>query len=490
MSRTKIVATIGPATCDPDALRALSEAGMSVARLNGSHADLDWHARAIAMIRQTLPGTPILLDIPGRKIRTVQLAHEPHFATGDTVILTTDLSHDGHAKVPVNYPHLHEDLSVGDVVLADDGTLRFTVTEIDGADIACRAEVDGTLKSRKGINVPNVSLRTELVTDRDRKMIAFTREHGVDFVGISFVESAVHVEAIRELIGDTWPRVVAKVENQGGVDHMEEVIAASDAVMIDRGDLSVETGLETLGVFQKQILAVAQEHAKPVIIATEMLHSMIENPFPTKAEVSDISNAVLDGSAATMLSGETAVGAHPVEAVSIMHRVANAADLHLQSTLDTANSGDMSKAVPQVMGDAVAMVCRTLPITKIIAITISGFAARCLAARRPRQPILAVSSDAMAARSFNLLPGTTGIHVDIPFTRTSTDHIPACLHALWQSGQIEEQDFILVTAVAYPDSGNRMNMLETHSVADLVRSLGWEETGATTGPRLAAGGAA
>ncbi len=489
MSRTKIVATIGPATCDPASLRALAEAGMSVARLNGSHADLDWHANAIATTHATLPDMPILLDIPGRKIRTVQLAHEPRFTTGETVVLTTDLSHDGHEKVPVNYPHLHEDLSEGDVVLADDGTLRFTVASVSGQDIACRAEVDGILRSRKGINVPNVSLRTELVTDRDRKMIAFTREHQVDFVGISFVESAAHVEAIRELIGDSWPRIVAKVENQGGVDHMEEVVAATDAVMIDRGDLSVETGLETLGVFQKRILAVAQAHAKPVIIATEMLHSMIDNPFPTKAEVSDISNAVLDGSAATMLSGETAVGSFPVEAVSVMRKVSAAADHHLQATLDTSDPDETTKAVPQVMGDAVAMVCRTLPVTKIIAITISGFAARCLAARRPRQPILAVSSDAMAARSFNLLPGTTGIHVDIPFTRTSTDHIPACLEALWRSGQIEEDDFILVTAVAYPDSGNRMNMMETHSVADLVRSLGWRDTPVGSKPRLAAGGA-
>ena len=473
MNRTKIVATIGPATNSPDSLRQLADAGMSIARLNGSHADLDWHAATIRTIRETLPDAPILLDIPGRKIRTTMLKTEPSFVTGESIILTTNTDHDGSHKVPVNYPHLHEDLSVGDSVLADDGTLRFTVVAIDGCDITCRAEVDGTLRSRKGINVPNVVLRTELVTERDHLMMGFARDNGVDFVGVSFVESASHVDAIRALAGDTWPRIVAKIENQGGLDHMEEVIAATDAVMIDRGDLSVETGLETVGVFQKQILAAARAHAKPVIIATEMLHSMIDNPFPTKAEVSDISNAVLDGSAATMLSGETAVGAHPVEAVSVMQRVARAAESHHQSDLDKCGGAASAKAAPQVMSDAIAMVCRSLPITKIIAITISGFAARSIAARNPRQPILAVSNDPMAARAFNLFPGTTGIHVDIPFTRTSTDHIPACLGALWDQGRIVADDFLLVTAVAYPDSGNRMNLIETHSAADLIRSLGW-----------------
>ncbi len=472
MSRTKIVATIGPATNSAQALRALSRAGMSVARLNGSHADLDWHAETIRLIRETLPETPILLDIPGRKIRTVQLAHEPSFALGETVVLTTDADYDGNDKVPVNYAHLHEDVAPGTVVLADDGTLRFTVVAVEGRDIHCRAEAAGTLKSRKGINVPSVTLRTALVTDRDRKMMEFVRQHGIDFVGISFVESAAHVDAVRKLAGGDWPRIVSKVENQGGIDNLDEVVAASDAVMIDRGDLSVETGLETVGVFQKRILKSAASHAKPVIVATEMLHTMIENPFPTKAEVSDISNAVLDGAAATMLSGETAVGAHASEAVGVMRRVADAAESHLHGPDGAA--APATSDVPHAMSEAAALLCRSLPVTKIVAVTISGFAARSIAARRPSQPILAVSNDAMAARSFNLLPGTSGIQVDIPFTRTSADHIPSCLEALWQRGLIDGSDFILVTAVAYPDSGNRMNMLETHAVSDLARSLGWQ----------------
>lgn len=474
MSRVRIVATIGPATNNAKALRALAQAGMNVARLNGSHGDLDWHRATIALLRDTLPDTPILLDIPGRKIRTAGLAHEPSFAVGDTVTLTTDASHDGSRKVPVNYDRLHEDLKAGHTILADDGTLRFTVTEVRGRDILCRAETPGTLRSRKGINVPFVKLNTALVTDRDRKMVGFARETGVDFIGISFVESAAHVDAIRELAGKDGPRIVSKVENQGGLDHMEEIMAATDAAMIDRGDLSVETNLESLTLFQKRIIDAARAAGKPVIVATEMLHTMIDNDFPTKAEVSDITNAVLDGTSALMLSGETAVGRHPVAAVALMRQVANAAEGYLQGRLDDADAV-ARRSVPRAMEDAIALICRTLPISKIVAVTRSGYAARAVAARQVRQPIIAVSNDARAARSFNILPGVTGEHVGVPFSRTSTDHIVACLEALWRRGRLSAEDLVLVTAVGYPKSGNRMNLVQTHAVSDLIDTLGWKK---------------
>jgi len=470
MKRTKIICTIGPRTESAEAIRALVTAGMDVARLNGSHNTLEWHAATIKRLREVAPDVPILLDIPGRKIRTSGLAHEPDFRIGDVIVLTTDTSHDGRQKVPVNYANLHEDLAVGNVVLADDGSLRFVVEAIEGVDIRCRAETAGRLKSRKGINVPFVKLRTAMVTDRDRQMMEFARCNGLDFVGISFVESAAHVEAIRELAGGAWPRIVSKIENQGGLDHMEEIIAVSDAVMIDRGDLSVETNLENLSLFQKRIIAAAERAATPVIVATEMLHTMIANPVPTKAEVSDISNAVLDGCAATMLSGETAVGDFPVEAVRTMRGVADAA---AGFVLSKRVDGKSVEAVPHVVAEAIALMCRSLPITKIVAMTRSGYAARTLAARRPAQPILAVSDDAYGARSFNLLAGVEGIHLNIPFSRTSTDHIVFCLEALWRMDRLVDDDMVLVTGVGYPRSGNRMNLVQTHVVGHLADTLGW-----------------
>ena len=337
-------------------------------------------------------------------------------------------------------------------------------------DIICCAEVGGTLRSAKGINVPNAELPSVSITERDQEMIEFARKQRVDFVGISFVDEAKMVEDIRKALGADGPRVLSKVENLRAMKNLDEVINASDAIMIDRGDLSIETNLESIALFQKQILEVAHLHGKPVIVATEMLHSMIENPIPTKAEVSDITNAVLDGAAALMLSGETAVGSYPSEAVALMTSVANAV---VESKHQESDKGGHPLAVPQAMGEAVALLCRLLPITKIVAVTISGYAARVVSSSRPRQPILGVSNKVSTARSMNLLFGTRGIHVDIPFSTTSTDHVAACLEKLWQENELEDEDIVLVTTVGYPRSGNRMNMIQTHLVADLRKSLGW-----------------
>lgn len=471
MSKRKIICTVGPATATPEKLRTLREVGMDVARLNGSHADLDWHKNTIAMIRETLPDLPILLDIPGRKIRTTALAVELRFKAGDEIVLTTDTSHDGSEKVPVNYDRLHRDLEAGHRILADDGTLHFTVTAVSGQDITCRAEVDGQLKSRKGINVPHVSLGTEMMTDRDRSMIGFAKDQGVDFIGISFVESGDHVAAVRDAIGAMSPRIVSKVENQGGLANVAAIAEASDALMIDRGDLSVETNLEDVTLNQKRIIEIAQQSGKPVIVATEMLHSMIENRFPTKAEIADITNAVLDGCAATMLSGETAIGKYHVDAVSLMRKVSDTASSYEQTELNTSAP---KRNVPQAIEDAIAMICRELPIDKIIAVTKSGFAAEKISVRKPSQPILAVSNEPETARAMNLLPGTEGVFIDVPFSRTSTDHLADCLEALWRQGRITDDEMVLITAVGYPISGNRMNLIQTHMVGDLAQSLGWK----------------
>lgn len=475
MNNTRIVATIGPATNNEASLLALKKAGMSIARLNGSHGTLEWHAETIALIHKALPEVPILLDIPGRKIRTIQLSHEPVFAMGDIIVLTTDISFDGKEKVPVNYDQLHNDLKAGQTVLADDGTLRFTITEIRGQDILMRAETPGCLKSKKGINVPYVKLNTQLVTDRDRTMIKFAQEKQVDFIGLSFVESKAHVEAIRELIKPlNYPRIVSKIENQGGINNMEEVIEVSDAIMIDRGDLSMETELDSIALSQKAIIRSARRYAKPVIVATELLHSMIENNFPTKAEVCDISNAVLDGCAAVMLSGETAIGKNPIEAVSLMYRVVEKSETYKRKIDHETNRNLMPSAIPVAVGEAIELICTESLVTKIVAITRSGYAAKTLSIRNLEQPILAVSDDEPTAKSFNFLPGVQGVYYPEKFPKDSLNHVVRILERLRSDNLITDDDLILVTAVGYPTSGNRMNTIQTHSVRDLARTLGWK----------------
>ena len=470
MTGTKIVATIGPATANRESLSALAKAGMSVARLNGSHADLEWHRTAIRLLRDTVPNVPVLLDIPGRKIRTIGLAHEPSFAVGDLITLTTDTSFDGSTKVPVNYPDLHQDVQPGNTVLADDGTLRFIVEAVSGRDIVCRALIAGTLRSCKGINVPFVRLRTAMVTDRDRQMVAFAKELGIDFIGISFVESAEHVRAIRDLVGGRLPQILAKIENQGGLDRLDEIVGEADAIMIDRGDLSVETSLESVAIYQKRIIDRARLAGKPVVVATEMLHSMILNDFPTKAEVVDISNAVLDGCSATMLSGESAIGSFPIAAVTLMRRVSETAFEHLQERNRAATVAGTPAAG---LIDAIALVLRTVPISKVIAITRSGYAARMLSSRSVPQPILAVSDDAAMARSFNILSGVEGFFIEMPFPRGSADHIKGCIQHLYELARLDPDDLLLITGVVYPRSGTRMNMMQVHRLADLVEEFGW-----------------
>jgi pyruvate kinase len=475
MKNTRIVATIGPKTNNRESLLALNEAGMNIARLNGSHNSLEWHQEVIQLIQDVLPGTPILIDIPGRKIRTTQLEFEPSFEINDTIILTTDTSFDGREKVPVNYADLHKDLQAGQTVLADDGTLRFTITEIINQDIYLRAETPGCLKSKKGINVPFVTLNTQLVTERDRQMIRFAQENKVDFIGLSFVESKTHVEAIRELIKPlSFPKIISKIENQGGMNNLEEIIEVSDAIMIDRGDLSTETDLDSIAIRQKEIIRSARRYANPVIVATELLHSMIENSFPTKAEVCDISNAVLDGCAAVMLSGETAIGKYPVEAVSLMCRVVEQSE-NYKRRIERENkpSASLRSAIPVAVADAIEVICNESPITKIIAITRSGFAAKSLATRNLSQPIVAVSDDEIAAKSFNVYPGVEGVFYSQKFPKDNLDHVVGVLKFLREAGKIADEDLILVTAVGYPSSGNRMNMIQTHLVADLAKTLGW-----------------
>jgi pyruvate kinase len=476
MNNTKIIATIGPATCTADKLKELKNAGMSIARLNGSHNTLEWHKEIIGLIHEVLPNTPILLDIPGRKIRTTQLLFEPSFEVGDVIILTTDISHDGTEKVPVNYNQLHKDLEAGQTILADDGTLKFTVVKIIDDDIFIRAETPGCLKSRKGINVPQVKLNTELITERDREMIKFCQDNKVDFIGLSFVESKFHVNAMREIILPlTYPRIISKIENQGGLDNMNEIIEVSDGIMIDRGDLSVETELDSIAIRQKEIINSARKFAKPVIVATELLHTMIENSFPTKAEVSDISNAVLDGCASIMLSGETAVGKNPIAAVSLMNNVITQSENYNRKLKHENYSPVSISEIPLATADAIEGICKEISVTKIIAITRSGFAAQTLSPRNLKQPIIAVSDDKYAAKSFNLFSGVEGIYYANSFPNNNLNHVAEIIKYLRVKSKIEDSDLILVTAVGYPSSGSKMNLIQTHLVSDLIEILNWDK---------------
>lgn len=472
--RTKIVCTIGPSSLEREMLLSLHKAGLSIVRLNGSHADLDWHKSAIKLVQSTLPGVPILLDIPGRKIRTTMLSNEPKFNVGDIVILTTDPSYQGTAKVPVNYQSLHEDLQIGNIVLADDGTLRFSVVEINGRDIHLRAEIGGQLRSRKGINVPMIKLNTPLVTDKDKSMVDFACENKVDFIGLSFVESALHVNLFKELIGNRKCSIIAKIENSGGLLNQSEIIECADAIMIDRGDLSVETNLFDVAINQKKVIESAKMLGKPVIVATEMLHTMINNPYPTKAEVSDITNAVIDGCAATMLSGETAAGLFPIQSVKLMSEVIKAAEKYLIDSIEPLKFiSPAESAYSEVVSRIVPGICNSLPITKIIALTRSGYAARMISRYNLSQPIIAIGDEYSHVKAFNLLPGVKGINSKHSFDTGTADTTIKILQQLWDEGEINGSDVILVLGVSYPTKKSKLNTLQYFKVSELAATRKW-----------------
>ncbi|CAB4661179.1 unannotated protein [freshwater metagenome] len=474
-TRTRIVATIGPQNANADSLKELLEAGMNIARLNGSHNTLKWHEETIKQIQETSANTPILLDIPGRKIRTVLTDKPLIFKRDGLIILTTDVKRTGSNMIAVSFDKLHEFLNPGQVVFADDGTLRFEVEKVSGPEITLRASMDGQLGSRKGINVPGVDLGPVLVSEKDRTMINFAKENKLDFIGLSFVESAKHVQLIRDVIGPSdYPKIISKIENQIGYVNMQEIIEASDAIMIDRGDLSVETDLETVALRQKMIIQTAQKLSKPVIVATEMLNSMIVNSFPSKAEVSDVTNAVIDGCAATMLSGETAVGSFPVESVRAMRKIIENAELFVSSGLIAGLKPPDVKKPEDATAKAIALICESAAIDKVVAVTRSGFAARALSSLAIKCPIIAVSDVLANSKSFNIYAGVTGVVFPGEFSTTSVSHVSAVLKYLWQQNLITDDEQILVTALAYPTSGKRMNLIETHLVGDLARSLAWK----------------
>jgi pyruvate kinase len=319
--RVKIVATLGPSSSSPETIAAMIAAGADVFRLNFSHGTHDGHARAYEAVRSQAQRagahTAILADLCGPKIRVGEIAGGAvQIANGDAIELTTEEIVGDARRVTTSYEPLPTDVRTGDRILLDDGLLELEVAEISGRVVRCRVVVGGALKSHKGMNLPGAKLSTPALTDKDRADLAFARSLGVDFAALSFVRRAADVREAAELAGDI--PVIAKIEKPEAIDDLEAIIATAGGVMVARGDLGVEAGAEQVPLLQKRIVREAVTANKPVIVATQMLDSMIHNPRPTRAEVSDVANAVLDGADALMLSGETASGAYPVEAVREM----------------------------------------------------------------------------------------------------------------------------------------------------------------------------
>lgn len=333
--KTKIVCTIGPASESPDMMEQLLLAGMNVARLNFSHGDFSEHKSVIANLRAASRKTgrrlAIMADLPGPKMRIGQLVREPiNLNPGDCFTLTTEDAVSEEDRVSVTFSHLHEAVKAGDTLFLNDGLIQLEVTGVQDRDVRCRVAVGGELRSRKGLNLPDIDLGIGAFTEHDHACLAFALENGVDAVSQSFVEKASDIHAVRKAAAALGgaPFIIAKIERSRALEHIDEIIESADGIMIARGDLGVEVPIERIAIIQKDIMKRANMRMKPVITATQMLESMIGNRRPTRAESTDVANAILDGTDCVMLSGESAMGSYPVDAVKMLGSIAEAVEPH------------------------------------------------------------------------------------------------------------------------------------------------------------------
>ncbi len=366
-NKTKIVCTIGPASESPEMMRRLLEAGMNVARLNFSHGDFAGHAKVIANLRAAAQAAgrrvAIMADLPGPKMRIGTIKDEPvDLIPGAPFTMTTEEIIGDAARVSVSFTRLPQAVKPGDTLFLNDGLIQLEVVSAGKTDVTCRVVVGGELRSRKGLNLPGIDLGISAFTERDRECLKFAAEQGIDAVSQSFVESAKDIEAVRaaaEAMG-YHPFIIAKIERSGALDHIDGILAAADGLMVARGDLGVEIPIEQIALVQKQIIQKANLYGKPVITATQMLESMTGNRRPTRAESTDVANAILDGTDCVMLSGESAMGAYPVESVAMLAKIAAAIEPHRRShyVLETLQGTGRDGTI--TLPDMIAMSVETI----------------------------------------------------------------------------------------------------------------------------------
>ncbi|GAB6988479.1 pyruvate kinase [Paenibacillus pini] len=453
MRKTKIVCTIGPSSESLENTKKLIMAGMNVARLNFSHGDFEEHGNRINNIReacQELGKTvAILLDTKGPEIRTGKLAVEPiELVQDEYITLTTEEILGDKDRISITYKDLPGDVQAGSTILIDDGLIGLLVVGVEGTEIKCRIINGGTIKSKKGVNVPGVAISLPGITEKDANDIIFGIEQGIDFVAASFVRKASDVQEIRELLekhNASHIQIISKIENQEGVDNLDEILEASDGLMVARGDLGVEIPAEEVPLVQKRMIEKCNVAGKPVITATQMLDSMQRNPRPTRAEASDVANAIFDGTDAIMLSGETAAGKYPVESVLTMSRIAEKAESALnyrEMFLKQRIAQDTS--VTEAISQSVAISALDLNAKAIISSTETGHTARMVSKYRPQSPIIAVTTQDRTLRRLALTWGVIPIKGE---TASSTDEMfDFSIRGGLESGLVKPGDLVIITA--------------------------------------------
>jgi len=479
MRKTKIICTIGPASEDADKLKQMIQNGMNVARLNFSHGIYDEHKRRMELVRRVAAElqqpVAIMLDTKGPEIRTGQLqAGKIRLEAGQRFILTSrDLPGD-ETQVQVSYSRLAAEVQPGTTILLSDGLINLHVEETTETDIICTVINGGELGEKKGVNVPGIRINMPFLSLKDREDINFGIDQEVDFIAASFVRSAEDVLEIRRILEERGANIdiIAKIESQGGVDNLEEIIKVADGVMVARGDLGVEIPAEEVPLVQKRVIEKCNYSGKVVIIATQMLDSMIVNPRPTRAEVSDVANAIFDGADAIMLSGETAAGKYPVEVVETMARIARRAEdvLPYQELLQK-KSLQRTLSITDAISYATCTTASNLGISAIITATQTGTTARMVAKYRPAANILAVTPN---PKILNKLTLVWGVHPVLARETQGTDELlDEALSACLDKGYIKRGDMVVLTAGSPSGISGGTNLIKVHVVGEiLVQGMG------------------
>lgn len=477
MRKTKIVCTIGPASESPEMLEQLIEAGMNVARLNFSHGTHEEHAVRIHTIREVAEKLNkqigILLDTKGPEIRTHNMQNgEVHLKTGQVLDISMTEVEGNDQIFSVTYDKLIEDVKQNSIILLDDGLieLRVLATDVEKGLIHTIVENAGVLKNKKGVNVPGVSVQLPGITEKDAEDILFGIEQGVDFIAASFVRRPKDVLEIRELLeqnGGSTISIIPKIENQEGVDNIDDIIQVSDGIMVARGDLGVEIPAEEVPLVQKSLIVKCNKVGKPVITATQMLDSMQRNPRPTRAEASDVANAIMDGTDAIMLSGETAAGMYPVESVQTMNKIAS----YIENSLDyksivSAHSREREQNMTEAISQAVAYTSINLGVKAVLAPTESGNTARMIAKYRPGVQIVAVTGSVSSARKLTLVWGVSPIVCQR--VSTTDEILELAVDESLKHGYVQHGDAVVITAGVPVGEAGTTNLMKVHIIGDLI----------------------
>ncbi|MGI8647405.1 MAG: pyruvate kinase [Acidimicrobiales bacterium] len=468
--RAKIVCTIGPATATPERMRALVDAGMNVARLNFSHGSHTEHERVYHLVRKAAAESgqtvAVLADLQGPKIRLGNFAEgSVQWRTGETITITVSDCEGTHDRVSTTYAHLAEEVQVGDRLLVDDGKIALEVLSVAGPDVRCVVTEGGPVSNHKGLSLPNVNLSVPAMSEKDFADLRFALELGADLIALSFVRAADDIKAVHQVMDEMEIRrpVLAKMEKPEAVQHLEEIVLAFDGLMVARGDLGVEMPLEEVPIVQKRAVQLCRENARPVIVATQMLESMIENSRPTRAEASDVANAVLDGADAVMLSGETSVGRYPIITVRTMARI-------IASVEQSDPSVPPLHHDPKTKGGAIAAAAKhigeVLGAKALVAFTLTGDTVRRLARHHTQLPILAFTPSADVR---NQLALSWGVQTFLTPEVEHTDEMVRQVDSLLQeSGQLHRGDEVVIVAGSPPKTPGSTNALRVHRIGSDV----------------------